>query len=77
MEKSTNFDSLQNQILSQLLAGRRITTQTVLRSLKTTEARLFIARIRKTIKVSDVWIIKGKTRYKEYFIPINNDTISN
>lgn len=68
MEKSTNHDSIKNMILNQLLAGRRITCVSVLKSLHTTELRHFIAIIRKTVNVSSVWIQKGKVRFKEYYI---------
>jgi len=68
MERSVNHDSIQNMILSQLLSGRRITTVSVLESLRTTELRHFVAIIRKTVNVQSVWVKKGKVRYKEYFI---------
>lgn len=64
-------DTLQKLILAQLMAGQRITTQTVLKSLGTTEARLFVSRIRKTVNVESVWINNGEHRYKEYFINQN------
>lgn len=68
MERSVNHDSIQNGILSQLLAGRRITTVSVLKSLKSTELRHFIAILRKTVRISDKWVSNGKVRYKEYYI---------
>ena len=68
MERSVNHDSIQNMILSQLLSGRRITTISVLKSCRSSEARHFIAILRKTVKIYDVWVCKGTVRYKEYFI---------
>jgi len=68
MEKTSNHDSIQNMILGQLLAGRRITCVSVLKSCHSTELRHFVAIIRKTVNVSSVWIQKGKVRFKEYYI---------
>lgn len=55
-------------ILQQLIAGRRITSISVLKSIGTTETRVYIARIRKTVKVSDKWVTKNGKHFKEYYI---------
>jgi hypothetical protein len=64
----TNAFKNEKAILDQLIAGRRITTMSVLSSVGTSELRTYLARIRKTVKVSDKWISKNGKRFKEYFI---------
>lgn len=68
----TNSISNEKAILEQLLRGDRISNITVLNTVSTTEIRTYIARIRKTLKVSDEWVTKNGKRFKEYFIKRNN-----
>lgn len=63
-----NSYSNQKAILDQLLAGRRISTLTVLKSIGTSELRHYLAIIRKTVNVSDEWVERNGKRFKEYFI---------
>lgn len=70
----TNSIKNEKAILDQLIAGQRITTSSVLFSIQTSELRTYIARIRKTVKVSDKWVTKNGKHFKEYFISKDNVT---
>lgn len=78
MERTSNYEGNYGKILEQLISGIRITTMSVLKSIKTSELRTYLSQIRKTIQVSDEWVKRpdGK-RYKEYFIPIKKVTETN
>lgn len=58
------------QIKQQLEAGRRITVQSVLRSVGTQELRHYIPIIRRTyqLNISSQWLNKNGKRFKEYFL---------
>lgn len=55
-------------ILEQLIAGRRITTMSVLSSVGTSELRTYLSRIRKTVKISSTWVKRNGKHFKEYYI---------
>jgi SWI/SNF-related matrix-associated actin-dependent regulator 1 of chromatin subfamily A len=69
----TNHETNIQQIKRQLLAGRRITVQSILRSVGTQELRHYIPIIRRRfdLQVETIWIEKKGKRFKEYFIKQN------
>jgi hypothetical protein len=52
------------------MAGRRITVQSVLKSVGTQELRHYISIIRREqdFKITTTWVSKKGKRFKEYFI---------
>ena len=58
------------QIRHQLEAGKRITVQSVLRSVGTQELRTYIPKIRRRYHLSVVsqWVERKGKRFKEYFL---------
>ena len=70
MERSANFETNTNRIKDQLLAGRRITVQSILKTVGTQELRHYIPIIRKrfNLVIDSVWVEKKGKRFKEYFL---------
>jgi hypothetical protein len=57
------------QIKEQLLAGKRITVQSVLKTVHTQELRTYIPILRRAgLPIMAVWVSKGDKRFKEYYL---------
>jgi hypothetical protein len=65
---TTNHEKNEALIKQQLLAGKRITVLSVLKSVGTIEARHYLSIIRRELPVSSEWVTKNGKRFKEYFI---------
>ena len=70
MEQLINHESNVTIIRDQLLSGRRITVQSVLRSVNTQELRHYIPIIRRRfgIAIQSEWVERKGKRFKEYFL---------
>lgn len=70
MRKSEQHDNNTKMIIEQLLAGRRITVQSVRKSVGTQELRHYIPIIRTDfgLIIDTEWKQKNGYRYKEYFL---------
>jgi hypothetical protein len=70
MDKLAQHDSNVHQIKEQLLAGRRITVRSILKSVGTPELRHYIPIIRRRfdIDIATEWVTRNGKRFKEYFL---------
>lgn len=68
MNAQINSESNLSRIKEQLSQGRRITVQSVLRSIGTQELRHYISIIRKDMPVCSRWVEKRGKRFKEYWL---------
>jgi hypothetical protein len=59
-------------IKDELLTGKRITVQSVLKSIGTQELRTYIPRLRREfgLNIDTVWVTRAEKRFKEYFIKL-------
>lgn len=65
----TQHEKNQQLIEQQLLAGKRISVISVLKSIQTLELRHYIAKLRRVHSIAGEWVTtpNGK-RYKEYYL---------
>ena len=68
MEKTLNAETNENRIKQMLVDGCKLTSINVLKIVGTTEIRHYIARLRKTMKISDKWVSNDKKRWKVYWL---------
>lgn len=73
MESGKKEVTYKSKIKDLLEAGARISVGSVWRILRTTEARHFIAQLKKEgLNILSEWVTKGDNRFKEYWLAPKN-----
>lgn len=67
---NNDFDKIQKKVLLSLWEGKRLSVQSAMRDLHTTELRVIISRLRRQgFRIADEWkTTTDGRRYKEYFL---------
>lgn len=67
---NNDIEKIQKKVLLMLWEGKRLSVQSVIHDLHTTELRVIISRLRrKGFKIADEWkTTTDGRRYKEYFL---------